>query len=1132
MLQQHGRATYRALQRQFDLDDAYLEDLKDALLFAHPVADEPGRGLVWTGEADAMPTSPPTPPPSADPEGSQSAGSGSGGPPPPDAERRQLTVMFCDLADSTRLSGQLDPEDLRDVIRAYQETAASVIQRYEGYIAQYLGDGLLVYFGWPQAHEDDAHRGVYAGLGIAETMNALNDQLERDKGVHLAVRIGIHTGPVVIGEMGGGGRYEQLALGRTTNIASRLEGLARPNTVVISDTTYRLVDGYFVCDDLGLHELKGVETPLRTYQARQATGVQGRLDMASTRGLTPLVGRESEVRLLLERWAQVREGQGQVLLLSGEAGIGKSRLVQVLKEHIADEPHIRLECRSSPYYQNTALYPITDMLQHALRWQQDDPLDRRLAKLEQMLGQYSFVLEETIPLFSELLSLSLPENKYPQLRWSPQRQRQKTLEAVVKFLLKQSEKFLLLFIIEDLHWADPTTLELLDLLVDEAPTASLLILLTCRPEFELSWDLQRHCAMIDLSRFSHMQIATMVQRMMKGKTLPTQVMQHLVEKTDGVPLFIEEMTKMLLASELLHEEEIGYVLTGSLLQIDIPETLQDSLMARLDRLHEAKEIAQLGAVLGREFSYGIISIVSLWDEHILQSVLSQLVEAEILYQEHDPPHARYIFKHALIQDAAYASLLRSTRQQHHRQIAELLTSQFPETAATQPELIAHHYTQAGCDEQAVVYWRMAGQRAMERSANAEAVSHLNRGLELVMSQPETSARARQELALHIALGGPLIAIKGYASPEIAHSTTRARELAEQVGNEEQRFAVLYRQWVYQYSLPDCQAALAFGEEFLKLAERQGDPALILTGHRILGATRFSLGELVGARDHLEQTLSLYHPERHRALTFRFAQEPQVACQVFLSLVLWLLGYRQQAIQLSRDALAQARALEHMNTLGYALFFGGELLALFRHQVEAVEQHTQALIGLSEEQGLRFWGAYAIAGDGWTQVLRGRKAYGLQQIARGMAELQATGAAYFLPFLLTLQAEAYAEDAQHREGLRLLEQALARVDATGECVWEAEVYRLAGELLQHADGGGRWAAWSPETCFQKALDIARRQQAKSLELRAAINLARLWRHQGKRQDAVDLLAPIHGWFAKGFETADLMEAQALLETLQS
>jgi class 3 adenylate cyclase len=528
LLQQRGRLTYRVLKLHFKLDDETLEALKEEILYSQSqVVDDEGKGLIWTGAAEAKsepvsvlhPNQTPQPATQVDPPISVES-------PPaeshaPEAERRQLTVMFCDLVDSTRLSSQLDPEDYREVVREYQKVCTEVIQRYDGHIAQYLGDGLLVYFGYPVAHEEDAHRAVYAGLGILDAMKALNTSLKRAKDVQLALRLGIHTGLVVVGEMGGVGRQEQLALGETPNVAARMQGLAAPDTVVISSTTYRLIQGYFDCQELGEQTLRGVSQPMPVYQVLQESGMQSRLDVASTRGLTPLVGRESEVTLLLERWEQVKDGQGQVILLSGEAGIGKSRLVQVLKDHVAEEPHTRWECRSSPYYQNTALYPITDLFQRALHWRQDDSPEVKLEKLETALSQYRLPLEESVQLFAPLLSLQVPAERYPPLTLSPQRQRQKTLESIVAILLDLAEREPVLFILEDLHWTDPTTLEFLSLVVEQAPTTATYTLLTCRPEFQPSWSHRSYLTEITVNRLSREQIEQMATCVAGGKMLPS-----------------------------------------------------------------------------------------------------------------------------------------------------------------------------------------------------------------------------------------------------------------------------------------------------------------------------------------------------------------------------------------------------------------------------------------------------------------------------------------------------------------------------------------------------------------------------------------------------------------------------------
>ena len=744
MLQRRGRLTYGALKRQFQLDDAYLEDLKAELIEGQRLAaDEDGRVLVWTGGASTPPESVVSPPPhQEEPLAAPHTRVASPAvePRPADAERRQLTVLFCDLVDSTALASQLDPEDLREVVRAYQDTCAKVIARFEGHIAQYLGDGLLVYFGYPLAHEDDAQRAVRAGLGMVEALGQLNIRLKQERGVELAVRLGIHTGLVVVGEVGGGARQEQLALGETPNLAARLQGIAAPNTVVISAATVQLLGGFFAYQSLGTPALKGLAQPLEVYRVLYESTARSRLEAAGSTGLTPLVGREQEVGLLRERWAQVKDGIGQVILLSGEAGIGKSRLVQVLTEHVAAEPQAWLTpCQCSPYYQNTALYPMIELLERvALRFDREESPQQKLRKLEGFLVQYGLPLTEAVPLFAALLSLPLGTD-YAPLTVSAEQQKQQTLHALLTVMLRIAAQQPMLFVMEDLHWVDPTTLEFLSLLVDQGPTARILALWTFRPDFSPPWTGRSHLTQVTLPRLPRQQATEMTDRVAHGKALPAEVVEQVVAKTDGVPLFVEELTKMVLESGLLQEREDRYELTGPLPPLAIPTTLHDSLMARLDRLATVKSLAQLGATLGREFSYALLHAVSPWDEETLQRGLHQLVEAEFLYQRGLPPQATYLFKHALIQDTAYQSLLRSTRQQHHQRIAQVLEARFPEICETQPELLAHHYTEAGSVAQAIPYWQRAGQRAIQRSAHVEAVGHLTKGLEC--SRPSQTLRS-------------------------------------------------------------------------------------------------------------------------------------------------------------------------------------------------------------------------------------------------------------------------------------------------------------------------------------------------------------------------------------------------------
>ena len=1033
-------------------------------------------------------------------------------PRPPEAERRQLTVLFCDLADSTRLAGQLDPEDLREVVLAYQAACVEVLQRFDGYIAQYLGDGLLVYFGYPQAHEDDAQRAVRTGLGILDAMGSLNTRLERAKGMRLAVRIGIHTGPVVVGTMGSGGRHEQLALGETPNLAARLQSLAVSDTVAISATTHRLVQGYFRCDDLGSPSLKGIETPLRVYRVVEESAAQSRLDVAGSTGLTPLVGREHEVGLLRERWGQSRDGLGQVILLSGEAGIGKSRLVRVLAERVADEGAPWLTLRCSPYHTNSAFYPVIEHLQRLLQWHRDETPAARLATLEQALQTAGLPLAEVVPLLAALLSLPVPE-QYPPLTLSPQRQKQKTQEALVAWLLAETARQPVLAVWEDLHWADPSTLELLDLMLDHVPTARLLLVLTARPEFRPSWTPRSYVTQLTLARLPRHQSEEMVVRVTDGKPVPAEVLAQIVTKTDGIPLFVEELVKTILESGLVQEDAGRYVLTGPLPPLAIPATLQDALMARLDRLAVVKDVAQLGAVLGREFAYEILRVVAPLDEATLQQALAQLVEAELLYQRGMPPQTTYIFKHALIQDTAYQSLLKSTRQQYHQRIAQVLAQQFPETVETQPELLARHYMEAGLIAQAIPYWQRAGQRAIERSANLEAISHLTKGLELLTTLPDTLEHRQQELDMQTTLGGALSETKGFAAPEVAATYHRAHELCQQVGETPQLFPVLGGLVRFYIGRGESQTARELGEQMLSLAQRGHDPADLAHAHIMLGNALFFLQEWDAVRPHLEQGVAFYTPQQHRSQGFLTETHQGVFGLCRLAQVLWDLGYPDQALQRGLEALTLARELAHPFSLATALFFAADVHQRRREAHMTYAWAEEALV-LSREQGFALRLTQATVLRGWALVEQGQGEAGIAQIRQGVVAYRATGGA--TTGYLGLLVEAYKNVGQIEEGLRVIEGRRG-----------AGLSRLKGELLLTLSSEHQAEA---ETCFHQALEAARRQQAKSLELRAAMSLARLWQHQGKRAEARELLAPVYDWFTEGFDTADLQEAKALLEAL--
>jgi predicted ATPase/class 3 adenylate cyclase len=1130
MLQRRGRVTYRALKLQFKLDDDQLEALKDELIYAQHVAvDEDGRVLVWTGGPGAPPAPAATPSPSA-PSGRQPDLPAEVIPRPaaahvPDAERRQLTVLFCDLVDSTALASRLDPEEWREVVRAYQDTCAKVIARYEGYIAQYLGDGLLVYFCYPQAHEDGAPRAVRAGLGMVEAIRQLNARLGQERGVQLAVRLGCHTGLVVVGDVGGGNRQERLALGETPNVAARLQGLAAPNSLVISAATFPLLGGFFACQPLGTPLLKGLSQPLAVYRVLYESMARSRLEAAASTGLTPLVGREPEVALLRERWAHVKEGFGQVVLLSGEAGIGKSRLVQVLQEQVATEPQAWLTpCQCSPYYQNTALYPIIDLLERVvLRFEREESPQQKLSKLEGFLVQYGLPPAEAVPLIAALLSLPLPADHAP-LTVSPEQQKQRTLQALLTILLRIAAQQPVLFVMEDLHWVDPTTLELLSLLVDQGPTARILALWTFRPDFRPPWTGRAHLTQVTLTRLPWRQAAEMTGLVARGKTLPPAVVEQVVDKTDGVPLFVEELTKVVLESGLLEERAEGYALAGPLPPLAIPTTLHDSLMARLDRLAAVKAMAQLGATLGREFSYELLQAVAPWDEETLRRGLYQLVAAEFLYQQGLPPQATYRFKHALIQDAAYQSLLKSTRQQYHQRIAQALEAEFPESVEKQPELVAHHYTEAGLSAEAIPYWQRAGLRARERSAFVEAIAHLTKGIGLLGPLPDSPERLRQELALQTALGSALGVTQGPTAPEVERAYVRARELCRAAGDTPQLFRVLAGLHVLYNSRGEFQKSRELAEQLLSLAQCVQAPALLLAAHRALGELRFQLGEFTTALAHCEQGITL--SQEHGLRAFGSGAGLGVDCLRFAARLLWQLGYPDQALQRSHEALTLAQTYAHPHVLTAALCQMAHVYHLRREAPQSQEWAEKAN-ALAREQGFWYWSMWGTFTWGWARATRGAPEQGIVQMYQSVAAKKAAGHEEAQPFALAQLAEVYLDMGQAAEGQRLLAEARAVARRTGERWGGPELYRLQGEFLLAQSMGSSAEA---ETCFRHSIEVARRQGAKSLELRAARSLARLWQRQGKQSEARELLAPVYGWFTEGFDTADLQEAKALLEEL--
>jgi class 3 adenylate cyclase/tetratricopeptide (TPR) repeat protein len=996
LLQQRGRVTYGSLKLRYQLDDELLAGVTDELISAERVAvDEDGKVLVWAGKGQDGKTEkrgktedgPESRVQSLESKGQSPAPSTQ----PPAGERRQLTVQFIDLVGSTTLSQELDPEDYHASVVAYQDACQRVIARYEGHIAQYLGDGVLVYFGYPAAHEDDAVRAVRSGLEIVAAVR----RLEFTPPLH--VRIGVHTGPVVVGDIGVGEHTERLALGETPNIAARVQGVAEPDTVIMSTATQRLVQGLFECRDLGHQALKGSTTSLSLYRVMGESAAQSRFEVAVQAGLTPLVGRDLELSFLQERWAQAQDGEGQVVLLSGEAGIGKSRLIQELKDRIVQDGAIRIEFRCSSYHQNSAFYPLIEHLQRLLHFAAGDTPQGKVHKLEQTLASYHFPQSDTVPLLAELLSLPQPEGLSP-LSLTPQQRKQKTQDVLIRWMLEEAEKAPVYTVWEDLHWADPSTLEFLELCLDHTPTARTLMVLTFRPEFTPPWAPRSYLSHLVLSRLGRPQSRALVEGVTGGKALPAEVLQQVVAKTDGIPLFVEELTKMVMESGLLREVDGHYELTGPLPPLAIPSTLQDSLMARLDRLATVREVSQLGAAIGRDFSYELLAAIAPFDDTTLQQGLTQLMNAELLYRRGLPPQAQYSFKHALVQDAAYQSLLKSRRQQVHQKIAHVLVGQFPDMVETQPELVANHYTEAGLGTHALPYWQRAGERAVQRSANTEAITHLTKALQLLKTQPDTPERLQQELTLQLALGTPLMATKGYSAPEVGQAYARARELCQQIGDAPQLFPVLMGLWVFYTVGTNFQTAHELAEQCLRLADREQDLGLRLEADGALGATFFYRGMLTEAHTFLEHGISLYDPQQHRSHAFIYGTDPGVVALGFAARTLSLRGYLDQARQRGGELLRMIPELStHHNSWGADLMHLTVLHVLIRDGRTARER-AEALIALATEHELLLWLGMATMLRGAALVeeayLLGRQEEvekGIAQLRQGVTSYQSTGA---------------------------------------------------------------------------------------------------------------------------------------------
>jgi class 3 adenylate cyclase/predicted ATPase len=1029
--------------------------------------------------------------------------------------------MFCDLVGSVSLAERLDPEDFNDVLATYLRQATKIVEAGGGLVARYLGDGILAYFGYPVAEEDDTERAITAGLELIKAVSELGPSPER-----LRVRVGVATGVVIVGELTHLAQMDQPAVvGETPNLAARLQALAQPNTIVIDERTRRLTGRLFECEDLGMQALKGFAKPLRAWRVLARSAVDSRFEALHSADL-PLVGRQEEFELLLRRWNQTKSGEGQVVLVSGEAGIGKSRLAAELGATLRDEPHLRLHYSCSPQHQGSALYPLISQLMRAGGIAGADSDEQKLDKLRSLLAP-STTDPLDLALIADLLSIST-KDLLPQLELNPQARKLATFAALGAGIKELATRQPLVIVIEDVHWIDPTSLELAELCVDTAERQKLLLILTSRPGFSPAWADRPHVSHVTLNRLTRSHASAIIRSIAGEITLPREVLEQILDRTDGVPLFVEELSKTVIESGFARFDADAATL--SLDAQAIPSTLQASLLARLDRMSSVREVIEIAAAIGREFAFELLSAVYRFPEEQLKEALLQLVSAELIYRQIDPPNESYKFKHALVQDAAYATLLRGQRRELHARIAKALEERFPDRVSTEPEVLAYHFSQAGLVAPAIKYWQAAGQRATERAGNVEALGYFDKALALLQTLPETPQREQQELMLLIGRGLPLTAIGSYAAADVGDNYRAAHALCKRMGAAPQIFPVL--QGLYRFYLvsAELQMALDTTTQLLDIAEKANDQNLLMEAHQ---AQAFSLGfrgELQPAQEHFDNCMALFDPERFRGRMHLYTTDTATSALSLGALIAWLRGYPDRSAATNERALARARSVEHPYTLAWMLSTGAVQYQLLG-DVRMARELAEECVALSRQRDFPFWLASSRIMRGWALADQGERVEeGIAEQRDGLAGWSKTGARIYTPYFTCCLAEGYLAAGQPADGLAPLTDIIAVVQRSGEGWWQPELYRMKGELLAKAgqvdeDGG------NPEHYFRKALELATHQGARSLALRAAMSLCRLPAADGaERSKARDRLATIYATFDEGLETRDLRAARQLLDQL--
>jgi class 3 adenylate cyclase/predicted ATPase len=1042
--------------------------------------------------------------------------------PQPDArhfhrtERRQVTILICDLVNSTALASQLELEDMQTVVNACLDACTAAVARFDGQVARLLGDGLMAYFGYPYASEHAAESATQAAIHAVLAVSRL-DVLP---GIKLQVRAGIATGLVVVGDLlGEGPAREELAVGTAPALAARLTALAPPGGVLIDPTTRRLIRERFELEPLGAQPLKGIATDTPVWRILGERRVETRFEAAQGRFSSEVVDREDETALLLSRWDSAADERGQVVLLRGEAGIGKSRLCTRLCEHVMNMPHtlVRLQC--SPFHTNSALYPVVTHLEWAAGLLPEHSVEEKRQLLASLMADT--VSSEDLPFLEMLLSIRPADGGTES---SLRETKQRTFEVLANRLVALSRRKPVLCVIEDIHWVDPTTLELIDLCIERIKSAAILILVTCRPEFEPKWNHLSHVTVLNLNPLGRDHAAELVRQEAGGKTLPAEVLENILTKTDGVPLFVEELTRTVIESGMLEEHADEYVLVHAPSPVAIPETLQGSLLARLDHLAPVREVAQIAAAIGREFSYELIAAIQPSRISDLDEALKQLVASGLIHLRGTSAVTTFAFKHALVRDAAYSTLLRSKRNILHARIAEVLCNRFPETAASQPELVAYHFTAAGLTEAAVRWWFRAGERAVFRSANTEAVAHLSQARELLLTLSE-EVRARYELALETALGQATTELRGYAAPETLAVWKRARALLGPTSDPSRKFAVFYGLWAAAYVRGETKIQQQVASEALEEAELLGDTAGLCVANRNLGTTLVMMGELQRGRQHLERARELYDPEQHRPLMYRFGHDIGATALSHLTLVLYHLGHIDQAMAMAARAVRHAEALKHPHTLVYTLGHAVLVLDACRARIDNHAIYDDVL-ALCRKHDFRFWGNLVEMYRSWAAICRGDIVGPLATFRQALQAVRATEVKNWIPLYQALYAQGLAKSGDKLRALDVTEEAASIARSDGEVFAMSEVLRLKSNILlelgRHDDA---------QASLMEALTVARNQGALCFELRAAVDLARIATGRSERERALAALRSAYGKFSEGFTSHELMTARSVLVMME-